>query len=312
MSASDSSDQAGPPSTPVSEDDDLADPKETTALAPEPAPRPTPESAPDSTRDSALDADLDADLDAALQRFAAAERLLVCLDFDGCVAELVADAMQARPVAVNAEAIERLAVLDGVELAYVSGRPLEALRQLAAPPAGTLLVGSHGAEKYLGEDSPGLELDAAQQTARLNLLEALETITAQHEGAWLEYKPAGGAIHVRRIDDDAHAESVLQQARQALSAIEGVYPKEGKKILEAVVVQSTKGEAIQELRELLGPDAVLFAGDDVTDEHGFAVLGEADIGVKVGPGETQAGHRIPEPSSLAAVLNRLADLRAHR
>ena len=273
-------------------------------MAPQPAPRPTQETAGGFS--------LNTDLDAALQGFAAARRVLVCLDFDGCVAELVADAMQARPVQTNAAAIERLAVLDGVELAYVSGRPLQALRQLAAPPAGTLLVGSHGAEKYLGEDSPGLELDADQQRARANLLEALETITAQHEGAWLEHKPAGGAIHVRRIDDDAQAESVLEQARQALAAIDGVSPKEGKKILEAVVVQSTKGEAIQELRELLKPDAVLFAGDDVTDEYGFAVLGEADIGVKVGAGETQAGHRIPNPASLAAVLNRLADLRAHR
>lgn len=275
-------------------------------------PEPAPQSSPQPNPETAGDFSLDADLETALQRFAAAERLLVCLDFDGCVAELVADAMEARPVQTNAAAIERLAMLDGVELAYVSGRPLEALRQLAAPPVGTLLVGSHGAEKYLGEDSPGLELDADQQRARANLLEALETITAQHEDAWLEHKPAGGAIHVRRIDDDAQAESVLEQARQALAAIDGVYPKEGKKILEAVVVQSTKGEAIQELRELLKPDAVLFAGDDVTDEYGFAVLGEADIGVKVGAGETQAGHRIPNPASLAAVLNRLADLRAHR
>lgn len=293
----------------MSEDDDEpADTKETTTLAPEPAPQSSPQPNPETAGDFSLDADLET----ALQGFAAARRVLVCLDFDGCVAELVADAMQARPVQSNAAAIERLAVLDGVELAYVSGRPLQALRQLAAPPAGTLLVGSHGAEKYLGEDSPGLELDADQQRARANLLEALETITAQHEGAWLEYKPAGGAIHVRRIDDDAQAESVLEQARQALAAIDGVYPKEGKKILEAVVVQSTKGEAIEELRDLLKPDAVLFAGDDVTDEHGFAVLGEADIGVKVGTGETQARHRIPDPSSLAAVLNRLADLRAHR
>lgn len=281
-------------------------------MAPERTARPTGQPTPQPTPESARNALVDADLERALQRFAAAERLLVCLDFDGCVAELVADAMQARPVQANADAIERLAVLDGVELAYVSGRPLEALRELAAPPAGTLLVGSHGAEKYLGEDSPGLQLNADQQAARLNLLEALESITAQHEGAWLEYKPAGGAIHVRRIDDDAHAESVLQQAREALATIDGVYPKEGKKILEAVVLQSTKGEAIQELRELARPDAVLFAGDDVTDEHGFAVLGEADIGIKVGGGETLAGHRIPDPSSLAAVLNRLADLRAHR
>ena len=80
--------------------------------------------------------------------------MLVCLDFDGAVAELVADAMAATPVPVNAEAVERLSDLKGVDLAYVSGRPLDTLRQLAAPPAGTLLVGSHG-QRGTGPGLPG-------------------------------------------------------------------------------------------------------------------------------------------------------------
>ncbi|WP_300343574.1 trehalose-phosphatase [Nesterenkonia sp.] len=261
------------------------------------------------------------ELNAALSSFAAEDRVLVCLDFDGCVAELVADALQARPVPANAEAIQRLAGLDGVDLAYVSGRPLQTLRELSSPPPGTLLIGSHGAETDLtggtgsaGSQPPdsGLNLSPAQQAARTEVLETLEAIAAEHDGAWVEHKPAGGAIHVRHIDDDAYAERVLDEARAALAVIDGAHAKEGKKILEAVVVTSTKGEAIQLLRERLQPQAVFFAGDDVTDEHGFAVLGEGDIGVKVGPGETGARHRIPDPSSLAEVLNRLADLRAAR
>ena len=60
------------------------------------------------------------------------------------------------------------------------------------------------------------------------------------------------------------------------------------------------------------PEAVLFAGDDVTDEHGFAVLRDGDIGVKVGEGQTQAAYRIPEPRSLAEVLGRIAELRNTR
>ena len=109
---------------------------------------------------------LAADLDTTVQNFADKRHVLVCLDFDGAVAELVADAMAATPVPVNAEAVERLSDLKGVDLAYVSGRPLDTLRQLAAPPAGTLLVGSHGAEKDLGPDYPGLDLDSAQQRAQ--------------------------------------------------------------------------------------------------------------------------------------------------
>ncbi|WP_191089881.1 trehalose-phosphatase [Nesterenkonia ebinurensis] len=250
------------------------------------------------------------ELDAALTEFAVQPHLLACLDFDGCVAELVADAHTARPVPENAAAIDRLAQLEGITLAYVSGRPLETLRELASPPQGTLLFGSHGAERWLGPDSPGLELTAEQSMARTQVLETLEAVAAEHEGAWVEHKPAGGALHVRHITDQALGEQVLDTGRTALSVIDGAYLKEGKQILEAVVVKSTKGEAIQELRMLTSPDAVLFAGDDVTDEHGFAVLAAGDIGVKVGEGETKAAYRIPKPRSLAEVLNRIAELRA--
>ncbi|GAA1808865.1 trehalose-phosphatase [Nesterenkonia flava] len=252
---------------------------------------------------------LPSDLDNALQRFAAEPQVLVCLDFDGCVAELVADAGSARPVPANAEAINALAPLEGITLAYISGRPLETLRELSSPPEGTLLVGSHGAEKYLGPDSPGLQLSPKEEMARRSVIETLEGVAAQHEGAWVEHKPAGAAIHVRRIEDRSRGEEVLNEARAALAVLDGAHIKEGKQILESVVVLSTKGEAIEELRELLRPAAVLFAGDDVTDEHGFAVLREGDVGVKVGDGETKAAFRIPEPAALANVLNRLVELR---
>lgn len=248
-------------------------------------------------------------LQADLERLASHEELLVALDFDGCVAELVADAGSARPVPANAEAIERLAQLPGVTLAYVSGRPLETLRRLASPPEGTLLFGSHGAERYLGPDSPGLELSGQEQMARNAVIEALSTVAAGTEGAWVEEKPAGAAIHVRSVADPAVAEKLLEEARAALSVVDGAHVKEGKQIVEAVVVLSTKGEAITELRRHVRPGAVFFAGDDVTDEHGFAVLEGDDVGVKVGEGETAAAHRIPSPADLAGVLEALAQLR---
>ena len=54
------------------------------------------------------------------------------------------------------------------------------------------------------------------------------------------------------------------------------------------VVQVSKGAAIDTLRTRLGADAVLFVGDDVTDETAFVRLRPGDVGVKVGEGETAA------------------------
>ncbi|GAA1144253.1 trehalose-phosphatase [Nesterenkonia lutea] len=246
----------------------------------------------------------------ALERFAEHPRILIALDFDGCVAELTSVASQARPVPENARAIETLAALDGVELAYVSGRSLETLRELADPPAGVLLIGSHGAEKDLGEDAPGLQLSSTEEIARGQIIDTLTEVAADAEGAWVEHKPAGAALHVRNVDGEEHAEHVLEHGRAALALVDGAYIKNGKKVLESVVVLATKGEGITELREHTTPDAVLFAGDDVTDEQGFAVLSGEDIGLKVGEGETAATHRIAEPKDLAGVLRLIADRRA--
>lgn len=274
-------------------------------------------SAAESGADGRLDDDtaLSPALAAALESFAQRETLLVCLDFDGCVAELVADAEAARPVPATARAIDALAAVEGVTVAYVSGRPLATLRRLASPPAGALLIGSHGAEADLrgdpadsgaaGDPSGGLELTPAQQQARAELIGAFEQLAAEVDGAWVEHKPAGAGMHVRRVEDLRLGDELLARAEAAAAGVEGAYAESGKRILEAVVVQATKGEGIERLRARTGAEVVFFAGDDVTDEHGFAVLGEGDLGVKVGDGETAAAHRIAAPADLAAVLNRI-------
>ena len=224
-------------------------------------------------------------------RFAAAPKLLICLDFDGCVAELVADAMDAKPVETNAAAIQRLAELDGVDLAYVSGRPLQALRELAAPPAGTLLVGSHGAEKHLaghttGRDHADLQLDAAQQAARTDLLEVLDNLAAQHQGAWVEHKPAGGAIHVRHIDDDVQHDQVDQRVAQIV--------EERQRVAAALAdagwqIPQAEGNFVW---LPLGEDAVNFA--QAAGVQALAVRAFAGEGVRVTIGEPQANDRFIE------------------
>jgi trehalose 6-phosphate phosphatase len=98
--------------------------------------------------------------------------------------------------------------------------------------------------------------------------------------------------------DRAEAAAVAVTARHT-----GVHVLQGKRIVEVSVVEADKGTALVALRDAVGADAVAYFGDDVTDEHAFERLGEGDLTVKVGAGETLARYRVAGPEDVAAALS---------
>ena len=122
----------------------------------------------------------------------------------------------------------------------------------------------------------------------------------------LENKPAAIVVHVRGAEP-AVAERVLDAVRTGPAQLPGVESTEGKAVLEMAVVQVSKGAAIDTLRGRLGADAVLFVGDDVTDETAFARLRPGDVGVKVGEGDTAAGYRVGTPEDVTDAAGDPAD-----
>lgn len=258
---------------------------------------------------------LEPELGSALRSFADHRTVLVALDFDGVMAPLVDRAEDARPLPENADALASLTGLAGVHTALVSGRALESLTAVAAPPAATLLIGSHGAERRLGPDAPPLILTDTQQAALVAAERTLESLSATVPGSWVEHKPAGRVLHVRQVSDPAQARDVVGTAETALAALAGEHPEitvgHGKAVLETSVVRADKGQGLELLRQTTGAEAVLFAGDDVTDESGFARLRPGvDVGIKVGQGPTAAPFRIAGPQALAGVLQAVAQWRA--
>ena len=67
------------------------------------------------------------------------------------------------PLPRSAAAFAGLAALPRTTTALISGRALASLRLVASPPEETLLIGSHGAEVWLGPGSAELTLDDAQR-----------------------------------------------------------------------------------------------------------------------------------------------------
>lgn len=252
---------------------------------------------------------LDEELVAELRRFAGLETVLVALDFDGTLAPLVDVPADARALPAAVDQLVALQRLPGVTIAFVSGRSLASLEAVVPPDVTAALVGSHGLEvHFAGADALPAVDDADRERVR-RLREQLEPVVAATDRAWLELKPAGLAVHTRLVDPAAAfalADAVRSIARELDSALT---VRDGKSVVEFSVRDATKGDGLQVLRERVAPDAVMFAGDDVTDEDAFAVLEPHDLGIKVGAAATSARFRVGHPAELVQVLQRLVDLR---
>lgn len=245
----------------------------------------------------------------AIRRIAGTEHLLVAMDFDGTMAPIVGRADDARPLPRSAAAFAGLAVLPRTTTALISGRALASLRAVASPPVDTLLIGSHGAEAWLGPGSAGLTLDEGQKALLAEVRTVLEDIVREAPGTTLEDKPAGVVLHTRLAADDV-AEDAVAAARSLLQDRKGVFLKDGKRVLETSVVNASKGEGVTFLRQITGATGVLFAGDDTTDEDALARLEPGDVGVKVGLDFTQAEYRVEAPVHIAELLEVLLQERS--
>lgn len=255
---------------------------------------------------------LDPALRDAIEALADIPLLLVVMDFDGTLSPLVDVPADARCLPAAAEALSELSQLDNTVTALLSGRDLASLRAVADPPENTLLVGSHGAERWaperFGAGIEELRLGPAQERMLAAARELLTAVVAEHPGTSLEDKPTGVVLHVRRAEASVGA-AALRAARVVIDELEGVSLLDGKDVLEASVIGADKGAALSWLREVVDADAVIFAGDDVTDEHAFAVLSGVDVGVKVGSGRSVARFRVEGTGNVPALLQAVLNVR---
>lgn len=264
------------------------------------------------TGGAAVPAGIPDDLESALESLIGAETLLIALDFDGTLAPHVDRPEEARAIAGTREAVQALIDLPGVRVAFVSGRALVSLQHVAQPQKSVLLTGSHGIEVQL--DTPDIELNLLTgELEQLDILtRVLEGISGSFAGTTIERKPAGLALHTRlaTAKDGQRAErEAREQVRDQLPALT---VREGKNVLEFSVRSSTKGDAVERLRDYTQADRVFYAGDDVTDEDAFAALDPDDVGLKIGQGATLAGYRVRSPHEVTQVLVRIAALRRER
>lgn len=250
---------------------------------------------------------LSAPLEQALTQVAQSPSLLVATDFDGVLAPLVLDPLTSRPLPGTIESLETLATLPRTHVAVVSGRDLATLTTLTGlADSDVTRIGSHGAES--SADEAGGDLGQPEAERLEALVTDLAALAADHPGTALEHKPAAVVLHTRGMEPGP-AEAAEAAARELAERHTGVHVTRGKHVVEMSVVRADKGTALMALRDALGADAVVYFGDDVTDEDVFRLLSEQDLGVKVGDGATAAMYRVAEPEQAAEALSLLTRAR---
>jgi len=220
------------------------------------------------------------------------------LDFDNTLVDL---ALRPESVLVPPgliTSLQRLQQGAGGALAIVSGRPLEQIDHFLAPlclPA----AGVHGVERR-GADGVITQLPVPSIE---RLLTHLNPLVAQHAGLLLEVKRGALALHYRRAPELEQA--CVQAMTAALQHEAGFILLRGKMVVEAKTADVDKGNAIAAFMQeapFAGRRPV-FIGDDITDEAGFAwVQSGGGLGIKVGPGASQAHARIASAAAVRAML----------
>jgi trehalose-phosphatase len=232
-----------------------------------------------------------------IEELAATKHLLIASDFDGTLAEIGEDPDLATPLARSKAGLEALAGTESTTVAIISGRRRSELVQRFDHPS-FILIGEHGADH-----GDGSEPDSPALTEARRLVDAAAEATP---GSRAEHKARSVAFHYRQVPEP---DEVVEDLRRKAPSIRGIKTVEGKKILELTDSSVDKGAALVELKRATGADRVLFMGDDVTDETAFAVLEPGDVGIHVGLGPTLANVTVPDPSTLADLLETLYALR---
>lgn len=259
----------------------------------------------EADRHPRLESPLGTELRAALGRIAQVPQLLVGCDYDGTLAPLVDDPTAAGPLPEAVAAVRALASLPQTVVAVISGRALRDLATLSRLPSEVHLVGSHGSEFDLGFIQ---RLEPELRDLHSRLLSELTDISRAHPGMRLETKPASVAVHVRGADPEV-GERALEAIRCGPATWPDVHVTSGKDVIELSLLATDKGAAVNTLRAQTSASAVLYLGDDVTDENAFRKLHGPDLGIKVGPGETHAAYRVDEPIDAVRVLGFLLEAR---
>jgi len=216
-------------------------------------------------------------------------RVAFFFDLDGTLAEIATEPDAARVEAHVRAALARLRDAAGGALAIVSGRDVARIDALLNPLR-LPVAGVHGLERR-GADGR-LHRVRVDEALAARTGAAVGALAARNPGLLREIKPGSVALHYRKRPELAGA--CLELAERLAARDPRIQLVTGRMVVELKFARRSKADAIAAFmaEPPFAGRTPLFAGDDVTDEDGFAeVVRRGGIAIKIGDGATAAGWR---------------------
>lgn len=212
---------------------------------------------------------------------AAADALVVGLDFDGTLAPIVDDPQEAY---IHPEAGDVLAALAARvrAVAVITGRParqvldlggLEGVGETIRKSGRELFVlGQYGNERWTSTTRKVVSPEPPRGLAAL--LSELPGLLSQAGAAkaWVEEKGLAVAVHTRRLEDPADAFDRLLPLLREAAASHDLDVEPGRWVIEVRAHGMDKGAALRRLSDELAAGALLFCGDDLGDVEAFKAV----------------------------------------
>jgi trehalose 6-phosphate phosphatase len=241
----------------------------------------------------------------ALPEIREAERYALFFDFDGTLADIAARPDEVRVSQDTRTTLQALSEALGGAVAIISGREIASVDGFL-DPVQLAVSGVHGLTR---RDALG-KVHASKIDAKgiADVEQRLATFVAANPGLLLEKKRGAVALHYRqRPELEAASHAAMRGAAGGKGSIR---LRAGKMVIEALAHDGNKGAAIRSfLAEAPFRGRVpVFAGDDITDEDGFALVNSlSGISIKVGAGDTQARYRANNTQELLSWLGNVLE-----
>jgi trehalose 6-phosphate phosphatase len=226
---------------------------------------------------------------------AAARGALVALDFDGTLAPIVSEPTRAAMRRSTRGLLRDLARV--LPCAVISGRSRADLRRRLGALRVAEVIGNHGIEPSRAAAR------AARDVRHWHPLLVREL--AGIAGVAIENKRLSLAVHYRKARRKALVRSRVCRLAAALG---GVRLIPGKQVVNLLPLAAPhKGTALARTRRRLGCRAVIFVGDDATDEDAFRLVESCPLlGVRVGyHAASAAQYYLSSQREIDAMLRRL-------